>query len=136
MGLFSALGIAGTGMTVHRKWLDAVSDNIANINNIVPGDQPSFQERFVDASAKADPRGSAIGTGVEVTGIKLGDTQGRLAFQPDSPFADAQGYVKYPDIDLGDQMVQMMTAQRAYQANLTTIDRARDAYQAALELGK
>ena len=44
--------------------------------------------------------------------------------------------MKYPDIDLGEQMSQMMVAQRAYQANLTTIDRARDAYQAALELGK
>jgi len=134
--LFGAINTAGSGLTVYRTWLDAVSDNIANMNDAVPGDQPSFQERFIDAAAKADPSGSGIGTGVEVTGVKLGDTQGRLAFQPDSPLADAKGYVKYPDIDLGEQMSQMMVAQRAYQANLTTIDRARDAYQAALELGK
>jgi flagellar basal-body rod protein FlgC len=44
--------------------------------------------------------------------------------------------VKYPDIDLGDQMTQMMMAQRGYQANLQTIDRATQAYQAALQLGK
>ena len=132
--LFGAINTAGSGLTVYRTWLDAVSDNIANMNDAVPGDQPSFQERFVDAAAKADPSGN--GAGVEVTGIKLGGTEGRKAFQPDSPVADAQGYVKYPDIDLGEQMSQMMVAQRAYQANLTTIDRARDAYQAALELGK
>ena len=134
--LFGAINTAGSGLTTYRTWLDAVSDNIANINTAVRGDEPSFQERFVDAAAKADPSGSAIGAGVEVTGISLGDTQGRMAFQPDHPLADADGYVKYPDIDLGEQMAQMMIAQRAYQANLTTIDRARDAYQAALELGK
>src|SRR5947207_2596065 len=132
--LFGAINTAGSGLTVYRTWLDAVSDNIANMNDAVPGDQPSFQERFVDAAAKADPSG--IGSGVEVTGIKLGGTEGRMAFQPDSPLADSKGYVKYPDIDLGEQMSQMMVAQRAYQANLTTVDRARDAYQAALELGK
>ena len=134
--LFGAINTAGTGLTVYRTWLDAVSDNIANMNDAVPADQPSFQERFVNATAMADPSGNGIGAGVEVSGIGLGNTQGRMAFQPDSPVADAQGYVKYPDIDLGEQMAQMMAAQRAYQANLTTIDRARDAYQAALELGK
>ena len=56
--------------------------------------------------------------------------------QGNNALADAQGYVKAPDIDLGEQMTQMMAAQRAYQANLATIDRAKDAYQQALELGK
>src|SRR3954469_8782207 len=111
--LFGAINTAGSGLTVYRTWLDAVSDNIANINDAVPGDQPSFQERFVDATAKGGA-GDGVGTGVQVTGIKLGDTAGRVTFQPDSPVADAQGYVKYPSIDLGEQMAQMMAAQRAY----------------------
>src|SRR3954468_1907587 len=134
--IFGAIHTAGSGLTTYRTWLDAVSDNIANINDMVPGDQPSFQERFVNAVEKPDTAGNGIGSGVEVAGIRYGDTEGRKAFQPDSPYADATGYVKYPDIDLGDQMAQMMVAQRAYQANLATIDRAKDAYQAALELGK
>src|SRR3954462_5281494 len=129
--LFGAINTAGSGLTVYRTWLDAVSDNIANMNDAVPGAQPSFQDPFVDATAKGAV-GNGIGTGVQVSGIKLGDPAGRMAFQPDSPVADARGYVKYPDIDLGEQMAQMMAAQRAYQANLATIDRARDAYQAAL----
>jgi flagellar basal-body rod protein FlgC len=134
--LFGAINTAGSGLTVYRTWLDAVSDNIANMNNVVPGDQQSFQERFVSAVAKPDASGEGVGSGVEIAGIVFDNDEGRLAFQPDHPQADANGYVKYPDVDLGDQMAQMLIAQRSYQANLATIDRARDAYLAALELGK
>src|SRR5207248_3948487 len=76
--LFGAINTAGSGLTVYRTWLDAVSDNIANMNDAVPGDQPSFQERFVYAAAKADASGRAICAGVAVTGILLGNTQGRI----------------------------------------------------------
>ena len=134
--LFGAINTAGSGLTVFRTWLDAVSDNIANMNNVVSGDQQSFQERYVSAVAKPDASGEGVGSGVEIGGIVLDNDEGRLTFQPDHPLRDANGYVKYPDIDLGDQMSQMLIAQRSYQANLATIDRAKDAYQAALELGK
>jgi flagellar basal-body rod protein FlgC len=133
--LFGAIHTAASGLTTYRTWLDAVSDNIANMNDAVNGDAPSFQERFVVAQAKGGEAGG-IGTGTEVAGIQLGDTKGRMAYEPNNPLANADGYVKYADIDLGEQMSQMMVAQRAYQANLATIDRAKDAYQAALELGK
>ena len=56
--------------------------------------------------------------------------------QPDHPLADDEGYVRYPDIDLGDQMSQMIMAQRGYQANLAVVERATEAYKAALMLGK
>jgi flagellar basal-body rod protein FlgC len=132
--IFGAMNTAGSGLNVYQTWLDAVSDNIANMNDSVNGDAPVFQERFVQAQAMNSPDGSD--GGVQITGIKLGDTTGRLAYEPNNPMANAKGYVKYADIDLGEQMTQMMLAQRGYQANLATIDRAKDAYQAALELGK
>jgi len=132
--LFGAINTAGSGLTVMRTWMDAVSDNIANMNDAVPGDQPAFQERFVQAAATQGSTG--VDNGVAVQQIVYGPTTGRMAFDPNNALADAQGYVKYPDIDLGEQMTQMMAAQRAYQANLATIDRAKDAYQQALELGK
>ncbi len=56
--------------------------------------------------------------------------------EPDHPLADANGYVRYPDIDLGDQMTQLIMAQRGYQANLAVVERATSMYQAALQLGK
>ena len=74
--------------------------------------------------------------GATVTGISLGDATGRLVSDPTNPLADAQGMVRYPDIDMGDQMTQLMIAQRGYEANLSVIDRAKDAYQQALSIGR
>jgi flagellar basal-body rod protein FlgC len=133
MSLFDSLNIAGSGLVTHRKWLDAVSDNIANINDATSTDQPAFQARMVEAQAVN--YGSGDG-GVQVSGVQFGSAAGRVVYEPTNPLADKDGYVKYPDIDLGDQMTQMMMAQRGYQANLQTIDRATQAYQAALRLGK
>lgn len=133
MALFGTLGIAGSGLLVNRKWLDAVSDNISNINTVTRTNENAFQERFV--TAQAVDYGSGTG-GVRVARADFGSAEGRLVYEPDHPLADAEGYVKYPDIDLGSQMTQMMMAQRAYQAGLAVVERATTAYQAALQLGK
>jgi flagellar basal-body rod protein FlgC len=130
MSTFDAIGIAATGATVHRKWMDAVSDNIANMNNAVSTKSTAFQQRYVIAQPASD------GNGVQVGGIVYGSAAGRIAYDPQSPLADAQGNVRYPDINLGDQMGQLIMAQRGYQANLSVVDRAKDAYQAALQLGR
>jgi flagellar basal-body rod protein FlgC len=133
-GLFGALGIAGTGLTVYRKWLDAVSDNIANMNDAVATNADAFQARYIVARAADYGSGTE---GVQVGGAVLsGKTDGRIVNEPTNPLADEDGNVKYPDIDLGDQMGQLIMAQRAYQANLAVVDRAKDAYQSALQLGK
>lgn len=133
MGIFGAIGIAGTGVTVYRKWLDAVSDNLANMNDAKPTSATAFQARYI--IAKAVGYGSGNG-GVEVGGTALGSATGRLIYEPGNPIADSNGYVRYPDIDLGSQMGQLIMAQRGYQANLTVVDRAKDAYEAALNVGK
>jgi flagellar basal-body rod protein FlgC len=133
---FGAIGIAGTGLTVYRKWLDAVSDNLANMNDASPTSGQAFQARYVLAQAVTD-RSTGEGQGVQVAQTVLsGNTEGRVVYEPDNPLADEQGYVRYPDIDLASQMGQMMMAQRGYQANLAVVDRAKDAYEAALQLGR
>lgn len=134
MGMFGAIDAAGSGLTVYRKWLDAVSDNIANINTARPTSEAAFQQRWVVATPTGQPGQS--GAGVAVSGIALGDPQGRLVYDPQNPLADQNGYVRMPDIDLSEQMVQMIMAQRAYQANLSVVDRARDAYMQALNIGR
>ena len=133
MGVFDTLGISASGLLAHRKWLDAVSDNISNINTVNPTNQDAFRERFINAQAV--DYGSGTG-GVRVATAEFGSGEGRLVYEPDHPLADADGYVKYPDIDLGDQMTSLLMAQRAYQANLAVVERATNAYQAALRLGK
>ena len=130
MPIFGAIGIAGTGLTVYRKWLDAVSDNIANIDNVSRTSENAFQARYVVAQEAQD------GNGAQVGGIAYGSAEGKLSYEPDNPLADSEGYVRRPDIDLGSQMAQMIMAQRAYQANLSVVDRARDSYTAAINLGK
>jgi flagellar basal-body rod protein FlgC len=132
MTIFNAIGVAGTGVTVYRKWLDAVSDNIANINTVRSTDEEAFRAKYVVAQAVD---GSGTG-GVQVGGIELGSAEGRLVYDPQNPLADEGGYVRYPDIDLASQMTQLIMAQRGYQANLTVIDRAKDSYQAALGIGR
>jgi flagellar basal-body rod protein FlgC len=133
MGVFDTLGISASGLLAHRKWLDAVSDNIANINTATSTSQSAFKERFIEAQAV--DYGSGEG-GVRVATAQFGSGAGRVVYEPDNPLADKQGYVKYPDIDLGDQMTQLLMAQRGYQANLAVVDRATSTYEAALRLGK
>lgn len=133
MSTFDALRIAGSGLYANRKWMDAVSDNIANLNTAKSPTAPAFRERMI--VAQAVDYGSGQG-GVQVAGSAFGSGAGRLVYEPNNPLADQSGYVKYPAIDLGDQMTQLMMAQRSYQANLATIQRATTAYQQALQLGK
>jgi flagellar basal-body rod protein FlgC len=133
MSVFDTLGISGSGLLAHRKWLDAVSDNISNINTTSRTNEAAFQERFINAQAVDYGSGSG---GVRVAGTEFGSAEGRLVYEPRNPLADEQGYVKYPDIDLGEQMTQLLMAQRGYQANLAVVERATSTYQAALQLGK
>ena len=130
MSIFDSIGIASTGATTYRKWLDAVSDNISNMNDAVSTSSAAFQQRFDIAQPAAD------GNGVPVRGIVYGDPNGRVVSEPNNPLADKDGNVRYPDIDLSDQMGQLIMAQRGYQANLSVVDRAKDADQAALQLGR
>ena len=127
---FDAIGIAATGLTTHRKWLDAVSDNIANANNVSGTDGSAFQARYVVAQEGAG------NSGVYVAGAQYGDAEGRLVYQPDHPLADAGGYVRYPDIDMSEQMSNLILAQRGYEANAAVVDRAKSTYEAALQIGR
>lgn len=127
---FDAIGIAGTALTVHRKWLDAVSDNLANVNTAAATDDAAFQARYVLAQ-----EGEGL-SGVRVAGAEWGDAEGRVVHEPDHPLADENGYVRYPDIDLNEQMSSLIMAQRGYQANAAVVDRAKTTYEAALQIGK
>jgi flagellar basal-body rod protein FlgC len=130
--MFGTMDAASSGLVVYRKWLDAVSDNIANINDVRSTSDKAFQARYVVAQA-AD---YGNGGGSQVAGAAFGDAKGRISNQPDHPLADAEGNVRLPDIDLADQMGQLIIAQRGYQANLAVVERAHDAYSSALQMGR
>jgi flagellar basal-body rod protein FlgC len=138
MPTFPVLSTSANGLRVFRTWMDAVGDNLANINTARSTDDEAFRARYV--VAESIDYGSAgtpgIGTGSRVAGVEFGDPEGRLVHDPDNPLADADGMVRMPDIDMASQMTQLIQAQRGYQANLAVVDRARDAYLAALQIGR
>jgi flagellar basal-body rod protein FlgC len=133
MGAFDMMNIAGTGLGMHQTWLDTLSFNIANVNTVRATNQSAFQAQYVMAQSVENPEG---GQGVRVSGIARGDAQGRLVYQPDHPLADAKGYVRMPDIDLGSQMSQLIMAQRGFQAQSSVLRNAQDVYSSALSIGK
>lgn len=125
-----AIGIAGTALTVHRKWLDAVADNLSNINTATATNGDAFRARYVLAQAGGEDNG------VYVAGTELGNAEGRVVHEPSHPLADENGNVRYPDIDYSEQMGALIMAQRGYQANAAVVDRAKETYQAALQIGR
>lgn len=128
--MFDAIGIAGTALGVNRRWLDAISDNIANANTPTRTSEAAFRARYIAVEAGEG------NSGVYVTGAVFGDPEGRMVYEPTNPIADENGYVRYPDIDMAGQMSSLIIAQRAYQANAAVVDRARTTYEAALQIGR
>ena len=125
-----AIGIAASALDTHQTWLNAISDNIANINDARSPSGAAFQARYVVANEVAGDNG------VAVAGIARGSAAGRLVYDPTNPVADKSGYVRMPDIDLSQQMSELILAQRGYQANAAVVDRAKTTYEAALQIGR
>jgi flagellar basal-body rod protein FlgC len=132
--MFGALDTAVTGATTGRMWLDAIADNVANSNTVRPaGDEP-FRARLVVARSLGQPGQAGAGVGVESVGVS--PAQAQLVYDPDNPLADADGNVTRPVVDMGEEMTNLVMAQRFYQVNLSIMTAAREAYMKALEIGR
>ena len=129
MGAFDMLRIANTSLGMHQTWLDALANNIANINTATRTSENAFQGQMVIAGARPDG-------GVDVAGIAYSDPIGRVVNDPDSPLADADGNVRLPEVDLASQMSQLVMAQRGFQASVQVTKNAQDTYNAALQIGR
>jgi flagellar basal-body rod protein FlgC len=136
MAIFPVFDTAGSAITTNRIWMDAIADNLANVNTIKPFDQPAFQARFIQAQElpanPGDPVG--VGGGVEAASVQFGDPNGIIHSDPGNPLANAQGLVRSPDVDVAQNMTDLIIAQRGYQLNLAVVDRAHDSYQQAIEI--
>lgn len=143
MGFFGAIDAAASGMTAERLRLDVISNNIANVNTTRTTEGGPYQRQFVVFEPR--PGGGAFANmmnrqmqlnGVKVTGIKKDDSPPRMIYEPGHPDADSDGYVKMPNINIITEMVDMMTASRAYEANVTAVNVAKSMMLKALEIGK
>lgn len=137
MSMWSAMSIAGTGVDAMQTWIDTSAGNVANMNDQAPVGSPAYgaQTPLLTPSSATPLGGGGPGNGVAVAKVTLGTTKGVVQYQPTSPFANAQGDVVVPNINLADQMVGMIQAQDSYQADTSMMARAKAAYTAGLTIG-
>ncbi len=146
MQVFRSLGISGSALTAERLRLDVIANNLANVNTTrTPGGGPyrrqmtvfeprGEQVQWMYPGIEPDP--TARGRGVRVAGV-VGDTAPfRKVYDPGHPDADASGYVSMPNVNTVTEMVDMMAATRAYEANIAAISAARSMAERALDIGR
>ncbi len=145
MGLFDAIDIAGSGLTAERLRMDVTAENLANAQTTRgPDGQPYrrkevvLQQRdgaFGAALGAAMGRGgSAAGAGVEVAAIQEDTGPPRLVHDPGHPDANAEGYVAMPNVNPVVEMVDLISAQRGYEANVTAIQTAKSMFAKTLDI--
>lgn len=134
MGMFGALDTAVSGVNVHGTWLEAIAGNVANLNTVHAAGEAPFRASLLEVQSVGGNNG--VGAGVRVSRVLQKQGEATIAFDPESPFADENGNVTRPVVDMAEEMTNMLIAQRAYQANLSVMDRVRDAYLKALEIGR
>lgn len=125
-----AINIAASALNTHQAWLNAISNNIANANTAKSTSGNAFQAEYLEVQDQGPDNG------VAVTAVAHGSAKGRLVYDPTNAVADKSGYVRMPDMDLGEQMSTLIMAQRGYQANAAVVDRAKSIYEAALQIGR
>jgi len=146
MGYFGALDIGASALTAQRLRMDTISQNIANANTTRTEDGTPYRRRLVvfqEQSAgvpfseylSASSRERYIGKGVKVAAIVEDDSDFKKVFDPGHPDADEEGYVRMPNVDIITEMVNMISATRAYEANVTSINTTKSMAMKALEIG-
>jgi flagellar basal-body rod protein FlgC len=139
--LFGALNASASALDVQRARIEVAVSNVANADSTRGADGLPYRRRDVVLSeAPIDSFDAALGradaVGVKVDDVVEDQAPFRRRFEPSHPDADADGYVAMPNVDVPEEMVNMLGAARAYQANLTAIGLIRDTMQRALDLGK
>jgi flagellar basal-body rod protein FlgC len=139
--LNSAVTAAASALNAERVRIEVAVSNLANAESTRgPDGRPYRRRDVVLASSPVETFNAALGqataTGVSVVDVVQDQQPGRRRFEPSHPDADKDGYVEMPNVEPAEEMVDMLSAARAYQANLAAINLIRDTVQRALELGR
>ncbi len=150
MGLFDSLSVSASGLTAERTRMDVTAENLANAQTTqAPGGGP-YRRKSVELTA-IDPGGNDFaallagaqgpsqagapgGTQVKVTGIVEDNSAPKMVYDPGNPDANAQGYVAEPNVDTVSEMVDLITEQRAYEADTTAMNTAKTMYSKTLDI--
>ncbi|NMA61951.1 MAG: flagellar basal body rod protein FlgC [Firmicutes bacterium] len=145
MSVFKVLHIASSGLTAERLRQDTIANNIANAETTrsadggpyrrqVPVFAPILDQRM--HGARSPLQRGAQSKGVQVVGVVSDPSPPRMVYDPQHPDADADGYVAKPNIHVVKEMVDLITATRAYEANIAAVNSAKSMAQKALEIGR
>ena len=128
--MFKCLDISTSGLVAQRTRMNTCAMNLANIDAVTSPEGGPYKRRSVVFEAGSADGGEA---GVHVDRIDKQETY-RYEYDPTNPYADTRGYVKMPGIDPFVETVNMMEAQRAYEANLTAAEVSKSMLQSSLRL--
>lgn len=145
MDFMTALDIGASALTADRTQMNLISMNLANVKTTRTAEGGPYRRKtaVLAATDVDDPFSihmrSALDRelkGVRVMGVATDARPLKAVYEPGHPDANAEGYVHYPDINVVEEMANLMTAQRNYEANVTTVDTVKSMYQKALEIGR
>jgi flagellar basal-body rod protein FlgC len=147
MSFFDAISIAASGLTAQRTRMDVTSENLANADTTNGANGQPYQRQEVVlqqvgggfSAALSGAMGSAGGPvagGVQVSGIVSDPTPDQTVYDPGNPAANAQGYVRMPNVNPVNEMVDMIDESRSYQSDVTAMTTAKQMYEKTLDLLK
>lgn len=149
MSIFHSLNTSSSALTAGRLRMDVISSNMANVDTtrgkLVDGQWQPYRRKMVVQQPQGNSFSSHLtkamnqskaGNGVKVTGIVEDQTPFQLVYNPDHPEANADGYVALPNVDPLKEMVDLMSATRSYEANVTVFNASKGMLMKALEIGK
>jgi flagellar basal-body rod protein FlgC len=146
MGMFDALNVSASGLTAERLRMNVVAENLANAQTTRGANGDPYRRKEVilqevPEGAFGATLASAMGTsaggrpgGVQVAAIAEDQTNFKTVYDPGHPDADAQGYVRMPNVDTVSEMVDLISAQRSYDANVTAMQAAKQMFTKTLEM--
>jgi flagellar basal-body rod protein FlgC len=150
MSIFHSMNITSSALTAQRLRMDVISSNMANVDTtrgkLVNGQWEPYRRKMVVAEPNEsfssvfnhvlNNHQRGIGNGVKVTKIVEDQSPFKLVYNPEHPDADAQGYVKLPNVDPLKEMVDLISSTRSYEANVTVLNATKGMLMKALEIGK
>jgi flagellar basal-body rod protein FlgC len=134
MSLFGQLGISASGMAAERLRMQVIAENLANANSTQGVDGQPYRRKSVSLQEADGKSFNDVLGGVEATQIVEDPRPGRRVYDPANPDADGQGYVTLPNVDTVTEMVDLIAAQRGYDANVQALNAAKQMFTRALDL--
>jgi flagellar basal-body rod protein FlgC len=134
MSLFNIFNVAGSAMTAQAQRLNVVASNLANADSTTSANGQPYRAKQVVFSAT--PMGNGSAQGVQVTAVVEDNSPMKMIYDPKHPMANEQGYVTMPNVNVVDEMVNMISASRAYQNNVEVLNTSKTLLLRTLTIGQ